>query len=136
VLTLWASHTPHAQHHATVERMRQFLVSDPGCVFLWPWLRTRPASACRACAPVQTVDGAVAQAVPAGGAGQPCGAAAVRQRAAERAIAEQPRRVPFTISRGSSSACAGCLRRTTASRWPTHAMRTDNQNVRLGQHSV
>jgi AraC-like DNA-binding protein len=31
VLTLWQSHEPHAQHHATVERMRQFLVSDPGC---------------------------------------------------------------------------------------------------------
>jgi AraC-like DNA-binding protein len=30
VLTLWQSHEPHAQHYATVERMRQFLVSDPG----------------------------------------------------------------------------------------------------------
>ena len=30
VFTLWQSHEPHAQHYATVERMRQFLVSDSG----------------------------------------------------------------------------------------------------------
>ena len=30
VLALWQSHEPHAQHFAMVERMRQFLVSDPG----------------------------------------------------------------------------------------------------------
>lgn len=30
VLTLWQSQEPHAQHYASVERMRQFLVADPG----------------------------------------------------------------------------------------------------------